>query len=69
MKKWLLYDYLGFFNPNKEVKNECNERKLEDLEDRLFKAEQYSSRATVIHTGVEVMPDEDVSSKVSYAIC
>ena len=47
-----------------EVKNECNERKLEDLEDRLFKAEQYSSRATVILTGVEVMPDEDVSSKV-----
>ena len=28
-----------------EVKNECNERKLEELEDRLFKAEQYSSRA------------------------
>ena len=47
-----------------EVKNECNERKLEDLEDRLFKAEQYSSRATVILTGVEVTPDEDVSSKV-----
>ena len=39
-----------------EVKNECNERKLEDLEDRLFKAEQYSSRATVILTGVEVTP-------------
>ena len=47
-----------------EVKNECNERKLEDLEDRLFKDEQYSSRATVILTGVEVTPDEDVSSKV-----
>ena len=47
-----------------EVKNECNERKLEGLEDRLFKAEQYSSRATVILTGVEVTPDEDVSSKV-----
>ena len=47
-----------------EVKNECNERKLEDLEDRLFKAEQYSSKATVILTGVEVTLDEDVSSKV-----
>ena len=47
-----------------EKKNEEQDRKIVDFELRLFKMEQYSSRSTVIITGVPANDNENTAEIV-----